>query len=643
MSFFEFKNIYKSFNNYLLLDDVTYSFPNTGFVALIGNSGAGKTTLFYILLGLEKKDKGSIIYDDKELVTEKDFLSLRKDTYFVFQEYGVLNYLNGLDNLNLGGYQFNYENNFLNKEYLKKEAKFLSGGEKQRLALLKAIKIKPKIIFCDEPTGALDEENGKLIMQELKELSSYCLVIMISHNIKLVDEYADIVLSIKNKKIVVKKNNIEIFKKENRAKTFKQNSIMSVKIAIKIFFKEKLKLLLTFICITLTFCSLLILSNLNNFSSYTLDNVATSFFDYNRLKVSYIEENNIDNTSFTISKITRPSKNFLKKILLDECDIEYNLDYFIQGASIKYNCKNISINILTYPFSGGIEDFRINKAAKSIINSFDIPIEININKKISTNYNNKIINDEANLFISGYVNKVYDEFDFFNTPCLFISHDALKDYMKGTKLIKLSKERNVFTSLYDRFGALSLDDESYSSYSYYVDVKEIKKVNKVFKKLKSFKELDVENRAFIVKNTLSSSFELINMIISIFSILSFIITLILLYHFMLNSFQKRKKEFVLYKTFGFSNFKILILQFIPILLFLVLCYLFAFFPYKVCCNVLNILIFPYLKCYIFANMLLPISSSIFYLILIFISSFILSIIFVYLIKRIKVSEVIKSE
>ncbi len=642
MDFFRFEELEKSFSLQLLFQNISFSFPQVGFISLLGNSGSGKTTLFYLLTGLERKDKGQIFYQGKELKTENDFRLFRKDCSFVFQEYGVLNYLSGYENLNLGGYDYE-KISLIEKEKLNKKVGLLSGGEKQRLALLRTINMNSKIIFCDEPTGSLDEKNGILIMEELKKLSKDRLIIMVSHNKELVEKYSDIILSLENKSLKLIKTNKKLYSKTNNLKAKKPNLANNINISFKSFLQDKLKLLFTFISLILAFASILLVLNLKDSAHETIVNATHTFADYKRLKVCEIENNKIEGTSFSLSKMKRPKLNQIKEKIENLADIEYNLDYFLSLAKINYRKENINMNILSFPFGSGLEDLRINQQAKKIFQNLEEPIEIDIRQEVYTKYKNKIYKDEVNLSLKCYVHEIYEEFNFLNYPCIFISHDALKNYMKGIELTSLSKSRNVFTSLYDRYSSFSEEDDAYTSYSFYVDVKNVENVEEVINKLEDMENISVESRAIQTQKSLNSSFHLIDILMTTFAFISLILVVALLYLMLLSSFQSRKKEFAIYHTLGLTFNDFLIFIVLPNFSLLTFSYFFSFIFYKLGGMYLNSLFFKFFECNIFTNKFFSYKNIILHLISLFIVSLLFSLWFAFKSQKLKVSEVIKSE
>lgn len=197
------------------LDNVSLSFNSTGMVFLLGKSGSGKSTLLNVLGGLDKFDEGEIIINGKSSrnFKESDFDSYR-NTYlgFIFQEYNILSEFTVYKNiefaLELQGKKADKEsiNNLLEQVdlvgYGKRKPNELSGGQKQRIAIARALIKNPQIIMADEPTGALDSNTGKQVLDTLKKLSKEKLVIVVSHDREFAEYYADRIIELKDGKVI---------------------------------------------------------------------------------------------------------------------------------------------------------------------------------------------------------------------------------------------------------------------------------------------------------------------------------------------------------------------------------------------------------------------------------------------------------
>ncbi len=207
------------------LNGVSIKFADKGLVFISGKSGCGKTTLLNTIGGLDKIDGGEIIVDGKKFsdFTPSDYDSYRNTMVgFVFQEYNLLNEFTIEKNINIAdelqGRNTNVEElrallrKFEIEEYEKRKPNQLSGGQKQRVAIARALIKNPKIILADEPTGALDSATGIQVMNLLKEMSTYKLVIVVSHENSFAEKYADRIIRIVDGQVVedVTLNEIDI-------------------------------------------------------------------------------------------------------------------------------------------------------------------------------------------------------------------------------------------------------------------------------------------------------------------------------------------------------------------------------------------------------------------------------------------------
>ncbi|MCQ2087625.1 MAG: ABC transporter ATP-binding protein/permease [Bacilli bacterium] len=197
------------------LDGVTIQFPETGMVFLLGKSGSGKSTLLNVAGGLDRPDSGEIIVKGK---SSKDFTQSDFDSYrntfvgFVFQEYNILNEFNVETNIALAlELQGKKSDTATVNELLKtvdleglgkRHPNTLSGGQKQRIAIARALIKSPEIIMADEPTGALDSNTGKQVLDTLKKLSETKLVIIVSHDREFAEHYADRIIELKDGKVL---------------------------------------------------------------------------------------------------------------------------------------------------------------------------------------------------------------------------------------------------------------------------------------------------------------------------------------------------------------------------------------------------------------------------------------------------------
>lgn len=208
----------KASNEIHVINDVTLELPDKGLIAIFGTSGSGKTTLLNAISGLDKVDSGRIEIDgnvfDKYDCKQWDSLRNREIGY-IFQNYNLIDDISVYENIDMALKLAGVANEKEREErivytldllgllkYKKRRPTTLSGGQQQRVAIARALCKHPKIIIADEPTGNLDERNTVAVMDLLKQISKFCLVLLVTHEPKLVEYYADEALHIVDGKVV---------------------------------------------------------------------------------------------------------------------------------------------------------------------------------------------------------------------------------------------------------------------------------------------------------------------------------------------------------------------------------------------------------------------------------------------------------
>lgn len=216
MAFVELKDVYKRYKmgevTITASDGVSFTAEKGEFVIIVGASGAGKTTMLNMLGGMDTCDEGQIIVDGQDVakLTSRELTTYRRyDIGFVFQFYNLVQNLTAKENVELAS---QISKNALDPEEVLKAVGLgermdnfpaqLSGGEQQRVAIARALAKSPKLLLCDEPTGALDYATGKVILKLLQDTcrEKGMTVIVITHN-QALTPMADRVIKMKSAKV----------------------------------------------------------------------------------------------------------------------------------------------------------------------------------------------------------------------------------------------------------------------------------------------------------------------------------------------------------------------------------------------------------------------------------------------------------
>lgn len=237
------------------LDNVSLNLRDNEFVAILGPSGSGKTTLLNIIGGLDRYDSGDLIIGDisTKKYKDRDWDSYRNHTIgFVFQSYNLIEHQTVLANvelaLTISGISKRERKKRATqalvdvglKDHINKKPSQLSGGQMQRVAIARALVNNPDILLADEPTGALDSETSIQVMELLKEVAKDRLVVMVTHNPELADEYATRIVKLKDGKITDDSDKFVIEKPQKTQNKNMGKSKMSFFTAMSLSFKNLL-------------------------------------------------------------------------------------------------------------------------------------------------------------------------------------------------------------------------------------------------------------------------------------------------------------------------------------------------------------------------------------------------------------------
>lgn len=447
-------------SNYVVLNKISLQFPNKGIVFVIGKSGCGKTTLLNILEGNQKPTDGEIFYQNKKMTafSQKEMVNYRKhEIGILFQSYNLIDNLTVYENLLVACSIKNVTPKYIDDLLIKfnlinlknRSIDVLSGGEKQRIAFLRAIINEPRVLLCDEPTGAIDEENSLLIMEFLKDYSKEHLVVVVTHNLELIENNPT--LFIKDGKITGKINtkNEEIIKR-NIKSTFSNKHIKVLQ--RRLFNVNKLKNILFFISLTFsllfTFISISLYFGIKNQSG----NLEFKFLNANIFEISNVISSNNSDSILQIVKKERPTFENIKKnfdYYFNDYLITYSFNYFLNGENEVYiNENKISDYKLRFYYVSFIDDpVVVNDIfyERYFNNNEDYRnLTINLNQTYTfakyLNNEYKEVNEDFIFEENFPVKNIYREFNYLNSPTIFINIEFFENYLKNQSCEKINRE-----------------------------------------------------------------------------------------------------------------------------------------------------------------------------------------------------------
>ena len=222
MSLIELKDVCKEYKSGKIrnsvLNNINLAIEKGEIIIILGPSGSGKTTLLNVISGLDRISSGKIMYDGKNISKYSDIRMTRfrkKRLGFIFQTYNLLEHLNVYENVlvgsSLGKKTVDVDRIIDTVGLLKHKKKYmyqLSGGEQQRVSIARALAKMPDVMFCDEPTGALDEKTGKIVLKSLVDANNKLktTMIIVTHNPGIA-QIGDVVIRMNSGKIIEKYKN----------------------------------------------------------------------------------------------------------------------------------------------------------------------------------------------------------------------------------------------------------------------------------------------------------------------------------------------------------------------------------------------------------------------------------------------------
>ena len=518
-----FYRISKNEEKYVLRD-ISLSFPNRGLVSILGKSGCGKSTLLNIIGKIDKPSEGVVYFNNKDIskLNEKKTTVFRNQIIsYIFQHYHLLESQTAIYNVMLpaliSGDTYkaarrkaeNLLSSFsIDKSLYDKRCADLSGGEKERIAILRAFINKPKVILADEPTGALDKENASLTMQALKKMSETSLVIVVTHNEALASEYSDRIIRMSDGKIISDEKIKDIDESNNRylPSKSKTGGNWLNKIVLSNFTKRFKRNIFSMTSLVVGLVASMLIFGFANGKDESIIKSMENQFDYGTASIS--KENRLisSDSPITLIQTMRPD-NEERQIISEMCTdfkVCYSYDSLITSfPTIQINEQEIEDLSYLPVYSFIDKSTNHDLLIKGKIPTFDTLNQVVINQHAYELLNKKLKFDSLKAYLrikeqqkfsfqtddpeKPYVDDyfVFDrlvqivgvvkEINFLNTPKIYYSYQAMDSYMNETILNNLSTYKGDTT--WKDVVVDSLDNEPLSSYSCRLFLKDFSKLS----------------------------------------------------------------------------------------------------------------------------------------------------------------------
>ena len=581
------KKITKRFGNRVILNKINASYPSSGMFGIYGESGSGKSTLLNIISLLDNDYSGTLKINN--LDPKKDKINISRTIGIIYQHFNLLNNLTSYENVELACSLIGINNRKaientlksvnLDKKLWHKKVINLSGGEKERVAIARALINNPSIIVADEPTGALDSSNSENTFNLLKQLSEKALVIVVSHNLDLLNKYC-----LKVEEIHHLSHNYE----DNKyTQNVVENNDMSDKILIKNHFREnKFKYFLITLSQCFSMLFLIISSSLMLFANNSKDKLTTNFVDKNVFKISKIDNKQSTNTIFTFQEISRPSiseMESLKKILPDfsyyydlSCVLKSSID-IIQDNKI---IKGITF-VPSFNNTNSFEEVVVNEECYKLLNSttfsYDFSNQVYFYDKI----------ESYKLKSDFKITKVIKEVGLLNVPRIYYNYDYAKNILQNTYT---STNKTVYEII-----AKAKANDIISNYQMIIKFKTDEDIIKAYKIIKiGINGFDISSNAYLIDQSFLEIKNSIALFIMIFTIILIISNIAILLFICISIIIDGEKEMAILVSMGKNKKSYLKIYVLEMIIITLIAFTFSFILSSAFSYIADIIIKKYL-------------------------------------------------
>ena len=638
MAVFVLENITKIFKvdngENKVLNDITINFPDKGLISIVGKSGSGKSTLLNLLMGIEKPTSGNIFFKGENIskYNDKDFSHYHLfEVSLVFQHYNLFDYLTSKENVMLPllmrGESKKKAKRKAEALFKKlgitslenKKTKYLSGGEKQRVAILRSLITDPFAILCDEPTGALDNKNSQEIMGILRKIADKTLVIMVSHNKALVNKYSDQIITLKDGKIVKSDSKVvSTFTSKYESKKEKYRSSWVSKFVRFDLRKNFAKNLFSVISCAIGFAAMLVCVGFTVGSKTSQNEALHSNLSIGYATASKSEYVEIKDSPLSYQKMTRPNVEEVDEILSDFTTVRYeeNLSYFLssyptcqfEGTTLNnfqfipvydLSLKNYGKNLIKKGRPGGnnFEEVLVNEEFAKLFKGNILYKDFILKNNASISYKtldeeNPFIKDKFILEKSFTVVGIIKEFPFLNSPKIYYSYSGGKTFLKNQRMENLSTYLNRSISYYDYLAKCDPDDPV-SSYSSYLFLSDLSEQERFFNKVEELRggNIEITSSVFDIKSTYDTFVSSFSKTLIVFSLIAFMGINFILGMISLSTFLENKKDTAIMTCLGSRDKSIFRLYLEQNYILIIISFVLSIFLSIYVQNLLNPLIF----------------------------------------------------
>ncbi len=430
----ELRNINKSYitKNERVNDlkNINFTFPDKGLFVLMGPSGCGKSSLLNILTGLDSKYEGRVLYNNENIKDIYD--NYRNEISYMTQSFNLFDNLTVFENINLSLKLLGKSDKTKVETILKdfeiydlanKKCNTLSGGEKARVSIARAVIKNPKIIFCDEPTGNLDDKTSKLVWTLLKKISETVLVIIASHDEKNSYEFGNVIKIIDgqiNEEII---NNV--VSNKNTFIKYKTSSNLSLNLLFKIFNNKKMLYILSILVMSISFIMFGLFNKLSsvNIKKAEINTIINS--DIN--EITLYKKGNINDYTIYFSQNDLKTTHKLLQ----------NSDSYYASSLLSNN------NIFTFEFENTLDITDYYKLYNSSANENNVFID---ERLCSFKILGRKPIYENEIMISNFLADYIIRFGAFDENGNQISFNNYNDILEST--LKVSNEKVVISGIY---------------------------------------------------------------------------------------------------------------------------------------------------------------------------------------------------